>query len=99
MFEITDNELNELREKYIGKVMTVEELADKLPRLWVVIEIVERGQYDRLSVLSGRLIEVVKDDEADQLVKKYMRNTYVRTMRTTCGTNTGYVSGVCFRVE
>lgn len=89
MFEITDNELNELREKYIGQFMVVEALADKLPRLWVAMKVVERDPDDNLIVLSGRILEIVKDGEARQLRSKYRGNRDVYVLRTTCEMNVG----------
>lgn len=89
-----DEKLEELKKEYIGKVMTVEELAEKLPNLWVAIKIVERDPDDRLIVLSGKLLEIGKDIEAKQLGKKYRGDKTIRVMRTTCGMNVGYINGI-----
>lgn len=91
---MTTEKLEELRKEYIGKVMTVEELADKLPSLWVAVKIVETDPQDKRIVCSGEILEIVLDSDAFQLRDKYYDDKTIRVMRTTYGMNVGYIDGV-----
>lgn len=90
---MTTAKLEELRSEYIGKVMTVEELAEKLPSLWVAVEVIETDPINELIVLSGRIIEIVQDSGAKILRSKYRGNNAVYVFRTTCEMNVGYING------
>lgn len=91
--------LARLREKYIGKVMTVEELAEKIPGVWVALKIVDTDPDDARIVCSGEVLDIVLDNDALELMDRYDNDRVTRVMRTTYGMNVGYIDGLYIRVS
>lgn len=89
--------VEKLRKEYVGQILTIEELANKLPNLWVTVKIVDTDPQDERIVRSGEILEIVLDNEAFQLRDKYYEDKSVRVMRTTYGMTSGIVDGICVK--
>lgn len=88
---MVDERLKELNNKYASKSMTWEQVQEQIPNVWIAIT---KDEMSHNRLVRGRVLEIVSDDDATELIRKYAGDSNVRVGRTTIGLNVGYLNGV-----
>lgn len=88
---MAEERLKELNDKYVSNNMTWEQVQEQIPNVWVAIT---KDEMSHNRLVRGRILEIVNDDDATELICKYAGDSSVRVSRTTIGLNVGYLNGV-----
>lgn len=93
---MSEERLEELRKLYIGKVMSVEEMRERIPGVWVAVRGTEMDRDCKDIIMTGEILGIADDDHVSEELRKFEdpANTRIQVVRTTYGMNVGWLDGV-----
>lgn len=93
--------LSKMREEYIGKIMTIEEMREAIPGVWVAIRATEYDPESADNILQGKVLGVSDDNNVEEELQEYEDSSDkdIRVIRTTYGMDMGWIDGILIKTD
>lgn len=82
---MSEERLEELRKLYVGKIMSVEEMRERIPGVWVAVRGTEMDCDCRDIIIAGEILGIADDEHVSKELRVFEdpANTNIQVMRTT----------------